>query len=181
MRLDQYTSGGFQRGRARWVEVLWLLLQGVFASGLPGSAWRVWLLRRFGARLGRGLVLKPRVRIKFPWRLQCGDHVWIGESVWIDNLAEVTLGNHVCVSQGAYLCTGSHDWTDPRFGLITRAIRVADGAWVGAFARLAPGCTVESGAVVGMGVCIGGTVPAHTVVRLDRAALRFDPRGEHTP
>ena len=88
MRLDLYTTEGFQRGRPAWLEAIWLLVQPLLISSpLPGSRLRVLLLRLFGARIGRGVTIKPGVMVKFPWRLEIGDHSWIGEHVWLDNLA----------------------------------------------------------------------------------------------
>lgn len=164
VRLDLFTNPDFDRGAPRWKEMLWLALQGLlFSSWLPGSGWRLHLLRAFGARIGKGVVIKPGVRVKFPWRLKIGDYSWIGEEVWVDNLAEVTIGSHSCLSQGAYLCTGSHDWNDPRFALITRSIHLRDGCWVGARASLSPGTRLEDGAVVTMGSVASGRLAAWTV------------------
>jgi putative colanic acid biosynthesis acetyltransferase WcaF len=176
VRLDRYDARHFDRGRTLVIEALWTLVQALFGSGLPGATWRVALLRLFGARLGRGCVIKPRVRIKFPWRLQMGDYVWLGESVWIDNLAEVRIGNHVCISQGAYLCTGSHDYRDPGFALRTAPIALEDQVWVGAFARLAPGCVLRRGTVVNMGLTVSGTVAADTVLRAGPGTIIETPR-----
>lgn len=157
MRLDRFSNPEFARGRPVWVEALWLVLQALLVDcWLPGSRHRVWLLRAFGARIGRGVTIKPRLRVKFPWQLQVGDHVWLGENVWIDNLAPVTLGSHVCVSQGAYLCTGSHDWASPTFALVVRPIVVGDHAWICARANLAPGTRVGEGAVVTLGATASG-------------------------
>ena len=163
MDLSRFENGDFQRGRPAWVEALWLLVQALFvASWLPGSAHRVWLLRAFGARIGHGAVLKPHLRIKFPWRLTLGDHVWLGENLWIDNLALVEIGDHVCLSQGAYLCTGSHDWSSPNFNLIVLPIRIANRAWICARASLAPGTVVGEGAVIALGsVASGELLPWH--------------------
>jgi putative colanic acid biosynthesis acetyltransferase WcaF len=152
MRLDRYDNGGFDRGRPALVEGLWWIAQGcLFATWLPGSGWRVALLRLFGARIGRGCVIKPRVRVKFPWRLLLGDHVWLGESVWIDNLAEVRIGSHCCVSQGVYLCTGNHDHRDEAFRLLTAPIVLEDEVWLGALCVVAPGVVISRGTVVRMG------------------------------
>jgi putative colanic acid biosynthesis acetyltransferase WcaF len=95
--------------------------------------------------------MKPGVRVKFPWRLTLADDVWIGEDAWIDNLADVEIGANVCVSQGAYLCTGSHDWSVSTFDLITEPIRIEGGAWIAAKAVVGPGVTVGSGAVLTLG------------------------------
>ena len=157
MRLDLFDNAAFDRGRPAWVEASWSLLQALFVtSRLPGSLHRVWLLRRFGAVIGRGVVIKPGVRVKFPWRLRIGDHVWIGEEVWIDNLVSVAFGSHCCISQGAYLCTGSHDWRSERFDLITQPIEVGDHAWICAKAVIGPGVRVGEGAVLTLGSVAAG-------------------------
>jgi putative colanic acid biosynthesis acetyltransferase WcaF len=95
--------------------------------------------------------IKPGVRIKFPWRLKIGDHSWIGEDVWIDNLAEVSIGSHCCISQGAYLCTGSHDWTKSSFDLIIRSIHLGDRSWIAARCVVGPGVRAGEGSVLALG------------------------------
>lgn len=152
MHLDTFDNRDFDRGAPRAKQLLWMLCCWLLlSSGLPGAGWRVGLLRLFGARIGHGVNFKPGVRVKFPWRLTVGDHCWIGEDVWIDNLAEVTLGNHVCVSQGAYFCTGSHDWGKQAFDLIVKPINVGAHAWLSAKCVLAPGVCVGDGAILGLG------------------------------
>lgn len=164
MRLDRFSVGEFDRGASRFREALWLLLSAlVFSSWLPGSGWRRFLLRLFGAQIGQGVVLKPGVRIKFPWRLVIGDYAWLGERAWIDNLGDVSIGSHACISQGAYLCTGSHDWSSDSFDLLVRPITVGDHVWVGAFSMLAPGADVGEGAVLAMGSVGKGKLAPWTV------------------
>lgn len=168
MRLDLFNNPDFDRGASQLVELLWIVIQGLFfSSWLPGSAWRCVLLRVFGAQIGWGVVIKPGVNIKFPWRLVVGDYVWIGERVWIDNLDLVTVGAHSCISQGAYLCTGSHNWADDEFGLITKPITIGQSCWVGAFARVAPGCTFENGSVLAMHTLGKGLLQADTIYYSD--------------
>ena len=101
--------------------------------------------------MGRGVVVRSRVNIWFPWRLELGDHIWLGEEVFILNLAPVTIASHVCVSQRAFLCTGNHDWSDPGMGLVIKPITIGRGAWVGAFAKIGPGVTVGAEAIVTLG------------------------------
>lgn len=150
--LGAYAPGEFTRGRPAIVELLWIVVQAIFvSSALPGSAHRRVLLRLFGASIGTRVVLKPGIRVKFPWRLTIGDNSWIGEHAWIDNLAQVTIANDCCVSQGAYLCTGSHDWSRPGFDLITGPITLEPGAWVAARASVGPNVTLGRGAVLGLG------------------------------
>lgn len=114
--------------------------------------------------------MKPGVRVKFPWRLSVGDHAWIGEQVWIDNLAEVSVGAHACLSQGAYLCTGSHDWSSEAFDLITRPIVIEDHAWLGAGAALAPGAIMRKGAVLSMAAFGRGELSEWTIYAGNPAA-----------
>ena len=131
--LSSYDNGWYFAGRNRFVCTLWYFVSlAVFESGwVPLLRPKRWLLRLFGARIGRGLVIKPQVWIKYPWRLAVGDYCWIGKGAWIDNLADVQLGSHVCVSQQVYICTGSHDRNRPSFDLITRPVEVGNGAWLG--------------------------------------------------
>lgn len=147
------------------MRVLWYVVSAIlFETCLfPFGRLKLPLLRLFGAKLGDGVVIKPGVKIKFPWRLTTGDHVWIGEKAWIDNLADVTLGSHVCLSQGVYLCTGSHDHRSRGFDLITRPITVGDGAWIAARAILLPGCTVGANSIVSAGSVASGEIPQGVV------------------
>lgn len=152
VELKQFSNAEWNRGRSILVETLWLFVSALLVqSRLPGSALRRMLLRLFGSKVGEGVVLKPGIKIKFPWRLEIGDHSWIGEDAWIDNLALVTIGSNACLSQGAYLCTGSHDWSSPTFDLIVKPITIGEGAWVGARSIIGPGVTVGDGAVLGLG------------------------------
>ncbi|HET6324544.1 MAG TPA: WcaF family extracellular polysaccharide biosynthesis acetyltransferase [Planctomycetaceae bacterium] len=153
-------------GRSPLVRGLWAVVSLViFQSGwVPLYGIKRWLLRRFGASVGAGVVIKPHVRIKFPWRLRIGAHAWIGEDVWIDNLATIHLANDVCVSQGAYLCTGSHDHRRVTFDLIVKPIVVESAAWVGARAIVLPGVTIRRGAVVASGSVVTRDVPPGVIV-----------------
>lgn len=170
MRLDRFRNVSFSRGASRSLELAWIIVSAVLVqSFVPGSSWRKGLLRAFGASVGVGVVIKPHIRVKFPWRLRIGDHCWIGESVWIDNLSQVTIGDHVCLSQGAYLCTGSHDWHVETFDLITKPIEVSDHVWIGAFARVAPGAVIGKGSVLCMGAVASGRIPDWTICRGDPA------------
>jgi putative colanic acid biosynthesis acetyltransferase WcaF len=160
-RLDQYDSASFDRGKPKWFEALWLLVDCAFVrSSIPGTSHRRWILTLFGARIGNGVVIKPGVRVKFPWRLTIGAHSWIGEDAWIDNLSDVAIGSHCCISQGAYLCTGNHDWSSPRFDLKPGPITIEDNAWIAAKAVLGPNSTVGQGAVLTIGsVAVGHLKP----------------------
>ncbi len=92
-----------------------------------------------------------------------GDHVWIGENAWIDNLASVTLESHVCLSQEVYLCTGNHDWTAADFKLITAEIYIEESSWIAARAVIGPGVKVGRGAILGLGSVTGHSLEAMTI------------------
>ncbi len=152
--LAAYNNSDFNPGRGFVVQTLWYFLSLlVFESGwFPVSSLKCRLLRMFGATIGVGVVIKPHVRIKYPWKLVVGDHCWIGQEAWIDNLDQVTLESDVCISQEAYLCTGSHDHRSATFELRTAPILVKHGAWIAARAIVLAGAVVERGEVVGAGV-----------------------------
>lgn len=133
------------------------------ASVIPGSFWRVKLLRLFGASIGRNVIIKPRVRVKDPRNLIIDNNCWLGEGLWIDNLDKVSIGSNVCVSQSVYICTGSHDWTSNRFELVTKPILIHDCAWICARASLAPGTCIGVGAVIGFGVTFTGVAKDWTI------------------
>lgn len=147
--------------RASW----FLIGKPICASFLPGTFWRRLLLLMYGAKIGIGVRIKPRVQITSPWLLNVGDWCWLGEGLWIDNLAVVHIGDQVCLSQGAYLCTGNHDYRSPTFDLRLGAINVKSEAWIAAKSVLAPGVTVGSGAVVSLGAVVLDDVPSRSIVR----------------
>ncbi len=161
IQLDQYDNSWFHPGSSLLKRSAWFFLGQPLlrCAWIPSSSLRVHLLRAFGARIGKGVVIKPAVDVKYPWHLVVGDHCWIGERAWIDNLTTVRLGAHVCISQGAYLCTGNHDWSDPAFGLMIAPIELADGSWAGAQCLLTPGTHLGKGSVAAAGSVIVGSVP----------------------
>lgn len=164
MRLAEFDSCAFERGRSAFVEMLWIALQAIFVSSwLPGSFQRKILMRMFGAKIGKRCVIKPYVRVKFPWRLDVGDDVWIGEGVWIDNLDMVSIDSDVCLSQGVYLCTGSHDWRAEDFKLVLGSIKINNSSWLGAQSSVGPGVTVGSGVVLTLGSVATGDLNAWSI------------------
>jgi len=150
------------RGAPIWIEALWFFvgLPILRSHLIPWSGLRRVVLRIFGAQIGTGVHIKPGLRVKFPWYLSVGDYSWLGEDLWIDNLARVTIGAHCCLSQGAYLCTGNHDWSSANMRLFSKPITCERGSWIGARATLCPGVVVGAGAMVAVGSVITANVPA---------------------
>ena len=153
VNLSRFSNPEFDRGASRFKEALWLLVSCLFfATPLPlPSALRVFWLRCFGAKIGRGVVIKPQVKITFPWKLTLGNHIWLGEECWLLNLEQISIADHVCISQRALLCTGNHNYKSPTFHLIVKPIQVETGAWIGAGAFVGPGVKVGSHAVLTAG------------------------------
>lgn len=172
-RLDKFDNSDFKPGSAV-KRVLWTIASGIFFQ-----TWFPWpsklkaiILQIFGAEIGKALVLKPRVTIKYPWKLTIGDHVWVGEQVWIDNLAEVTIGNHVCISQGALLLCGNHNYKKQTFDLITSPITLEDGVWIGAKSTVAPGITCHSHSILTLGSIATVNLEAYSIYQGNPATVK---------
>jgi putative colanic acid biosynthesis acetyltransferase WcaF len=139
----------------------YLIKMAFFLTAFPWpSAIKAHLLRIFGSKVGIGVVLKPRLNIHIPWKLEIGDHVWIGEEVLILNFEPIKIGAHACISQRAFLCGGNHDFRDPSMTYRNRPILVGDGAWIGAQVFVAPGVVIGTDAVITAGSIVTKDLPA---------------------
>ena len=149
MDLSRFKNPEFSRGASVVKEVLWWGVRSLlFAPWFPvPSALKCAALRAFGAKIGKGVVIRSRVNITFPWRVDIGDHVWIGDEVLILSLAPVKIGRSVCLSQRAFLCTGSHDFRSETFDLVVNPIEIGAGSWIAA------GVFVGPGVVIGENTC----------------------------
>lgn len=153
VRLNDFTTGNFDKGAGIIKITLWYFVNAMIvrASWNPFMSIKIFLLRLFGARIGKNCIIKNEVRIKFPWKLIIGDNVWLGERCWIDNLDNVTIGSNVCISQDALLITGNHDYTLYNMPYRNAPIVLHDGCWIGARAIVAPGVTVKENAILTLG------------------------------
>jgi putative colanic acid biosynthesis acetyltransferase WcaF len=162
VELARTNRGGYRPGRPFVVRALWLIVEALVLLNpvVVSYPLKRAVLRLFGATIGEGVLIKPGLHVKYPWRLTVGDHCWLGERAWIDNMEDVVLASDVVLSQGAYLCTGNHDWADPAMPLAPHPIFVEHGAWIGAFAKVAPGKTIGAGSVLSLGaVALADTEP----------------------
>lgn len=153
VRLATFNGSNFDKGAGFLKITLWYFVNALLvrASWNPFMGIKIVLLRMFGAKIGKGLVIKNNVVIKSPWNLTVGDDCWLGEDCWIDNLDKVCIGNNVCISQGALLLTGNHDYTVSSMPYRNAAITLEDGAWIGAKAVVCPGVTVRRNAILTVG------------------------------
>ena len=164
-QLAGFTRAGYEKGRPIWTQALWFAcLNLAFYKWWCPRRLRPMILRAFGARVGRNVFIRHRVRVLWPWKLTVGDDVWIGEDVWLLNLEPITIEDNVCLSQGAFLCTGSHDRHSPTLEYDNGPITVRRGAWIAARATILRGVEVGEEAVVGAGVVVARNVPPHATV-----------------
>jgi putative colanic acid biosynthesis acetyltransferase WcaF len=139
------------RGRNAIVVQLWWLVQASLFRCSPQFmyGWRRFLLRCFGAKIGRGVIVRPTVTVTYPWKVNIGDYSWIGDDVVLYSLGDITIGQHAVVSQKSYLCTGSHDYQRETFDIFAKPIVVADEVWIATDVFIAPGVTIGKGALIG--------------------------------
>jgi len=165
VRLSVFDNSWYNPGRSAPFRALWFTVSALFfLTWFPWpSRLKAALLRGFGARVGEGVVLKPRINVKFPWNLTIGEHSWIGEDVWLDTLAPVRIGANACLSQGAMVETGNHDWSRPTFDLVVKEVAIEDGAWMAVRSLLLPGSRLASHAVLSAGSVLSGNTEPYTI------------------
>ncbi len=168
--LAGFTGAGYDKGRGPLWQATWLLVRGlVFTRWWCPASLRVRLLRWFGANIGDGVLIRHDVRVHWPWKLTIGRDCWIGESAWVLNLEPVVIGDDVCVSQGVFLCTGSHDRHSPTFEFDNAPINIGSGAWIAAQAAVMRGVTIGEDALVGARALVVRDVPAGGIVLAPQA------------
>jgi putative colanic acid biosynthesis acetyltransferase WcaF len=161
--LSKFDNDWFNPG-SPWKRLIWYFFNLLFLrSGMPFSGLKVFLLRLFGARVGNGVVIKPHVNIKYPWKLSIDDNCWLGENVWIDNLGQVLMGKNVCLSQGAMLLCGNHDFSKVSFDLIVKNITLEEGVWIGAQSVVCPGVICRSHSVLAVGSVATKELDAYSI------------------
>lgn len=163
--LSLYNNSPYHPGGSALKRGLWYCINAVVFKRylFPFSGLKTYLLQLFGAKIGKNITIKPGVNIKYPWLLTIGENTWIGENVWIDNLVIITIGANVCLSQGALLLTGSHDYKKTTFNLITGSIVLEDGVWIGAAAIVNKGVIAHSHAVLTSGSVATKNMEAYAV------------------
>ena len=165
--LSKYDNSSYKPGDGIIKRILWYFTNVLFFINPlnPVSSLKIWLLGLFGAKIGKGVIIKPAVNIKYPWRLKIGNNVWLGENVWIDNLADVTIGDNVCISQGAMLLCGNHNYKKTTFDLITGKIVLEEGVWIGAKSVVMPGTVCKSHSVLALNSVSAGNLDAYYIYR----------------
>jgi len=155
----------FDPGAGVVKRTLWYFANALFFINplFPFRSPKPHLLRLFGARVGRGVVIHPGVNIKFPRKLSVGDHSWIGQRAWLDNLDTLVIGSHVVISQGAMIIQGSHDYKKVDYPTYTKPVVLEDGSWVGAGAIVTLGVTMKSHSVLAAGSMASKDLEPYTI------------------
>lgn len=174
-RLSKFTGHGYDKGRSTLTCALWALLaEPLERSVLCPPSIRASILRKFGAQVGQGTLIRHGVRIHWPWKLAVGRNCWIGVGVYLLNLEPITIGSDVCISQQAMLCTGSHDAKDPAFEYDNAPITVHDGAWIATRATVLRGVVIGRDAVIGATALVTTDVPSRATVVAPRS-VQLEP------
>ncbi|TAL63114.1 MAG: colanic acid biosynthesis acetyltransferase WcaF [Bacteroidetes bacterium] len=162
--LSSFDNDWYRPGAPLIVRALWYLINRIyFISYFPFSSVKVFWLRLFGAKIGKDVVLKPHINIKYPWRLSVGNYSWIGEGAWIDNLDDVVIGDNCCISQGALLLCGNHNYKKTTFDLMMGRIVLEDGVWIGAKSIVCGGVVCKSHSVLTAGSLAADSLDPYSI------------------
>jgi putative colanic acid biosynthesis acetyltransferase WcaF len=164
--LSQFRLPLGARGRPAWFVQFWWLFDALFVRSTPQVlySWRRFALRMFGAEIGHNVLIRPGVRVTFPWNITIGDYCWIGDNATLYSIGRISIGAHSVVSQEAYLCAATHDHADVSFPLVVSPITVEPECWIAARAFVGPGVRLGRGAVVGACAVLLTDAPPGTVM-----------------
>ena len=162
--LCRFDNRWYNPGASQLTRIIWYCVNHCFINSyFHFHSFKIFLLRLFGAKVGKNLVLKPQVNIKYPWNLILGDNVWIGERVWLDSLGKIEIGANSCLSQGAMLICGNHNYKKITFDLIVGDITLEEGVWIGSGAFVAGGLRCKSHAVLTAGSVAVNDLEAYSI------------------
>jgi len=163
--LKNFTVPPEFRGRSSFVVQLWWVVQSTLFGCSPQFmyAWRRFLLRFFGAKIGKSVIIRPTARITYPWNLTIGDYSWVGDDVCLYTLGKINIGQNAVISQRSYLCTGTHDYRSNNFDIVAKPIFIEESTWVATDVYIAPGVTIGRGAVVGARSSVYSNIPPEMI------------------
>ena len=163
--LNKFTLPKNFRGRSGLVVQLWWMTDFFFFKLSPQImyGWRRFLLRLFGAKIGKSVIIRPNVTVTYPWKVSIGDYSWIGDNVELYSLAEIEIGSNVVISQKSYLCAASHDYSKKDFPIWGEKITIEDECWLATDVYVAPGVTIGRATVIGARSSVFKDLPAGKV------------------
>lgn len=150
-QLDKFQLPPSFRGKPKWVVQLWWIVYALFFKPSPQFlyGWRRFLLRCFGAQIGKKVIIRPSAQITYPWKVKIGDYSWIGDEVVLYSLGKIEIGSNSVISQRSYICTGSHDYTKIDFPIYAKKVIIEDSCWLATDVFVAPDVVIGKGAMVG--------------------------------
>jgi putative colanic acid biosynthesis acetyltransferase WcaF len=150
------------RGRSAWVAQLWWIVEFFFFRPSPQFlyGWRRFLLRLFGAKIGKKVLIRPTTHITYPWKVIIGDYSWVGDEVVLYSLGNIYIGKNVSIAQRSYFCTGLHDYSVVTFDIGSKPIHICDQVWITTDVFVGPGVTIGEGSVVGSRSSVFSDLPA---------------------
>lgn len=153
------------RGRPGWSVQLWWIVEALLFNPSPQFmyGWRRFLMRSFGAKVGKGVILRPSMHTQFPWKVTIGDYSWIGDHVVLYSLGPIDIGSNVVISQKSYLCTGSHDYLKEDFPIYFQPIKIEDECWLATDVYVGPGVTIGKGTVIGARSSVFKSLPENKI------------------
>jgi len=177
-KLEQFRLPQGFRGRSGWYVQFWWLVQATLFAMSPQFmyGWRNFLLRLFGARVGQGVIIRPSVRVTYPWKVSIGNQVWIGDHAELYSLGEIEIGDDVVISQKSYLCAATHDFTKISFDMMAQKITIEDQVWLATDVFVSPGVSIGRGALIGARSSVFADMP-EGMICLGSPAKPVKPRG----
>ena len=182
-RLDRFEMPAGFRGKPGWYVQLWWIVQATLFAASPQFmyGWRRWLLRAFGAEVGKDVIVRPTARTQFPWKVKIGDYSWIGDDVVLYSLGPITIGANAVLSQRTYVCTGSHDPNALAFDIYAEPIVIGEQCWLATDVFVGPGVTIGRGTLVGARSSVYGDLGAGLVAVGNPARVRGERNGGPQP
>jgi len=153
------------RGRSIVFVQLWRIVQTTLFRFSPRicNGWRRLLLQLFGAKIGKKVLIRPSVKILYPWFLEVGNYSWIGDNVTLYNMAKISIGENTVISQNSYLCAGSHNYKSEKFDIFAKPIEIGNEVWIAADVFIAPNVRINDGAVVGYRSTVTKDLPSNMI------------------
>ena len=163
--LNKYSNPTGFRGRSVLKVQLWWLVYAVLFKPSPQImyGWRRFLLRIFGAKIGRDVIIRPSAQITYPWKVEIGDYSWIGDDVVLYSLGDIEIGSNTVISQRSYLCTGSHDYASNNFDIYSKKITIGSQCWLATDVYVAPSVSIGNGTVVGARSSVFKSLPSNKI------------------
>lgn len=153
-------------GKSKVILLLWGFIQSTLFALSPQIMyrWRSFLLKCFGAQIGKNVVIRPSVKIIYPWKLTIGDYSWIGDDVTLYSIGEINIGHDTVISQKSYICAGGHDYKAANFDTFSKNITIGNKAWIATDVYVAPGVSIADGVIVGARSSVFKNLPEKNMV-----------------